>query len=280
MPVLSPGVLPMLWAVLCFALMNVGVKWVPRLPVHEVVFFRALTTLVIGYLALRRRRIHPWGRHKPLLLARGAFGTAALLLYFYTLQTMPLASAVTVQHLSPIFTILLAGPLLAEPPRPVQGLYFLIAFAGVVLVKGFDPRVTLLELSLGIAAAALSATAYTLVRKLKATDHPLVVVFYFPLVTVPLVGPYTALNWVSPTAVEWAALLFVGLSTTAAQIGLTVAYQRDRAANISSLNYLGVPLALGLGWALFNETIPGLGLLGVGLIVGGVLLATRAGSRP
>jgi len=274
--VISPGFLLILCSTLLFALMNVGVKAIAAVPVHEIVFVRALTTLVLGYLLLRLKHIRVWGNNRPLLLVRGAAGTVALVLYFWTVHNMPLATAVTVQHMSPIFTILISAVLLREPPRWAQIPWFLLALGGVVLVKGFDPAVTVTALGLGITSALFSGLAYNVIRLLRGKDHPLVVVFYFPMVTVPIIGPYTLTHWYWPTAVQWAVLLGVGLTTTGAQICLTRAYQADRASNISIVNYLGIVFAFLLG-LLFHERPGLLALAGVVLIAVGVAGSTRFG---
>ena len=138
---ISPGIKYVLLASFFFTLMNVGVKYVKNIPSNEVVFFRAFVSLVICYFMLRYKKINPWGNNKKLLLLRGITGTIALVMYFYTLQHMPLASAVTIQHLSPIFTIIIAGFMLKEYSRSVQWLFFMIAFVGVVMIKGFDTRI-------------------------------------------------------------------------------------------------------------------------------------------
>jgi len=276
---LSPGVTSIILSTLFFAVMNVGVKLIGQVPVHEIVLFRSLTTLVVGYVVLRLRGIRPWGNNHALLVARGLAGTVALLLYFWTLQRMPLASAVTVQYLNPIFTVLISALLLREPPRLIQLPFFAVAFAGVVLVKGFDPRVTVVELAVGVTSALFSGLAYNLIRLLRDHDHSMVVVFYFPLVTVPIVGPYTLLHWHPPTPFEWGGLLGVGLATTVAQVFLTRAYQLDRASNISIFNYLGIVFALLLGLGLFDEVPGPLALGGVLLITLGVGLSTRYSRR-
>jgi len=272
---LTPGVKYILIATVFFSLMNVGVKSLDRIPSHEIVFFRAVVMLASAWLLLRRQGLSPWGHNRKLLLARGASGTVALLLYFYTVQQMPLSSAVTVQYLSPIFTVVYAGFLLRERARGAQWFFFLIAFGGVVLVKGFDPRVTAWELSLGVTSAAFSGLAYTFVRMLKDSDHPLVVVFYFPLVTVPVAGVFAAFNWVTPQGTEWLVLLFIGLATTAFQVFMTRAYQSDRAANISVFNYLGTIYAIGLGYLFFGELLDALAIAGFVLIIFGVAMSTR-----
>ena len=96
-------------------------------------------------------------------------------------------------------------------------------------------------------AAVGSGVAYNLVRMLRDHDHALVVVFYFPLVTVPVIGVYTALHWYWRPALQWVLLLLVGLTTTGAQIYLTRALHLDRAASVSIYNYLGIPLAIAVG---------------------------------
>lgn len=266
-------------ATLFFAVMNVGVKMLGGIPAHEIVFFRALVSLVAAYALLRREGVSPWGNARVLLIMRGLAGTVALIAYFYSLHLMPLSTAVTVQHMSPLFTILIAGPLLGEKATRTQWIYFLAAFAGVLMIKGFDARVTVPELGLGLVAAAFAGLAYNLVRLLKDSDHALVVVLYFPLVTVPLVGVYTLTHWVWPGLVESLLLLAVGLATTAAQVYMTRAFQRERASQVSIVYYLGIVLAMILGWALFGEGVGLLALAGAGLIVLSVVKISSGGGK-
>ncbi|HHH54774.1 MAG TPA: EamA family transporter, partial [Bacteroidetes bacterium] len=136
--IISKGIKHMIWAGLFFSFMNLGVKLLPDLPVLEIVFFRALIMVVITLFLLKKHRINPLGNNKPLLILRGILGVSALSLYFYSLQNMPLASAVTIMQLSPIFTTLLAIVILKEKIKPIQLLFFLISFIGVIFIKGFD----------------------------------------------------------------------------------------------------------------------------------------------
>lgn len=272
---MSKGVKYIIISTVFFSLMNIGVKFLGHIPAWEIAFFRALVSGVICYGLLKRAGLKPWGTNKRGLILRGLTGTAALVMYFYTLQHMPLASAITIQLLSPIFTVIIAGLLLREKPRPIQWLFFLLSFAGVVMIKGFDPRVSLFDLGLGISAAVMSAFAYNFVRQLRDTDHHLVVVLYFPLVAVPITGGLALVHWVTPTPLDWAILLAIGLVVTVAQIYMTKGYQADRASNVSNFNYLQVVYGLVLGYVLFDETVKGPAMLGMVLIVAGVLLSSR-----
>jgi drug/metabolite transporter (DMT)-like permease len=260
---------------LCFAIVHACVKYVPDLPPHEIIFFRSIVSTLLSIAVLRISGLSPWGHNKPMLILRGVVGCLALLLYFHTLQVMPLASAVTIQYLHPIFTVIIAGLFLREKPTWMQWLFFLISFAGVLLVRGFDERVQFADMAIGVISALCSATAYNLIRALRHEDHALVVVFYLPFISLLIISPYTLTHWVSPRSSDWIILILIGTFTQIAQYFVTRAYQSDRAANISNLNYLGIVYALVIGLTFFGEHVEPLALAGMSIIAASALLSTR-----
>lgn len=269
---ITQGMAFMLLATLLFTCMNVLVKLVPHIPAVEIIFFRSVISLVMSYVALASQKVPVLGNNKKLLLLRGATGALALVCYFITLQNIPLASAVTLQYLSPVFTTVLGIFLVKEKVKPMQFLFFGLAFAGVLLVKGFDPRVDTLYLLLGIGAGFFAGLAYNIIRKLNTTEHPLVIVFYFPLVTIPLTLWYVITHWVQPVGVEWGYLFLIGVLTQFAQYFMTKAYQLEELSKVASLNYIGIIYALGFGYLIFDETFHPITYLGMMLVLGGVIL--------
>jgi drug/metabolite transporter (DMT)-like permease len=269
---ISKGMGFMLLATLLFTCMNVLVKLVPHIPAIEIIFFRSVISLVMSYVALQSQKVPVLGNNKKLLLARGATGALALVCYFITLQNIPLASAVTLQYLSPVFTTVLGIYLVKEKVKPLQFLFFGLAFGGVLIMKGFDPRVNTLYLFLGVGAGFFAGLAYNIIRKLNTTEHPLVIVFYFPLVTIPLTLWYVISNWVQPAGIEWAYLVLIGILTQFAQYFMTKAYQLEELSKVASLNYIGIIYALGFGYILFDETFHPLTYIGMMLVLAGVIL--------
>lgn len=269
------GVQAMLLAAFFFALMNLSVKSLPRLPTYEIVFFRALIMGLIGLGFLWQQGIDPRGQHRLDLLLRGLFGTLGLFCYFYTLKHMPLASAVSLQYLNPFFSAWLGIYLLQEKVSPWQWGCYAVAFGGVLLVKGFDARIEALTFAFGLLSAFFSGLAYNYVRKLRQRDHPQVVIFYFSAVSLLLFSPYTLSHWVWPQWQEWLWLGVMGALTYLAQTFMTFAYQRESIARVAPLNYTGLLYALLLGWGLFGESLSLLSFLGMLLIVVGVLFSQR-----
>lgn len=262
----------MLISVVGFALMNLTVKYLKGIPATELVLFRSLVSLVLSYIIIKRKKLNPLGNNRKLLMLRGVFGVIALTLFFYTLQYLPLGSAVTIQYLSPMFTAFFAIFLLKQPTRPLQWFYFLVAFAGVFLIRGFDPNITPLLLLAGLGSAVFAGLAYNVIARLKDSDHPIVVVFYFPLIATPAMLVFSFFYWETPQGWQWPLLLLMGVLTQIAQLYMTKAYQVSAVNQVAGLKYLGLLFALGFDFFLFGITYPPMAMLGIGFVLSGVLL--------
>lgn len=261
----------MLYSTFAFALMNVFIKQLSHLPAMEVVFFRCMVSLIACLIGLRNTGASLLGNNHLLLVLRGTFGTIALYTFFVTLQNVPLANAVTIQYLSPIFTTIIAIFLLGEKVRKFHWLFYAISFVGVLVIKGFESNFPLRYFITGIASAFFSGVAYNLVRSLKGSEHPLVIVLHFQIVGVIAGLFFTLFNWVTPHGIDWLYLFLTGACTQIGQVNLTRALQAEKIAKVSILNYLGILYALVFGWFLFGEIYTLHTLIGIVLVVAGVI---------
>jgi drug/metabolite transporter (DMT)-like permease len=276
---LSPGVRAMFLSTFAFFLANVFVKQVAHIPAMEIVFFRCIVATAMCVYGLRRANASLVGDNHFMLLLRGVFGTTALFCFFLTLQQMPLASAQTIQYLSPIFTTVIAIFVLSESVRGVQWLFYSIAFCGVVLIERFDERISPFYLAVGILSAFCSGMAYNLVRSLRGKEHPLTVVLHFQLVGAVVGFVSLFFQWRTPHGIEWLWLLLVGIFSQLGQIFLTNALQRERIAGVAIINYTGLVYALTIGWFVFGETQGIISLVGMLLVVAGVVMSVMYGRR-
>ena len=238
----------------------------------EIVFFRCFVSMVLCFQIIFKEKADWKGSNRTLLLARGIFGTIAVYTFFVTLHNIPLGTAVTIQYLSPIFTTIIAIFLLKEKVKPLQWLFFIISFAGVLVIKGFDSRISLTMLGIGILSALTSGFAYNMVRSLKGKEHTMVVVLHFQLIGTIVGLLFTLFNWQTPQGMEWFYLIMIGVCTQVGQVNLTKALQLEKIANVSIFNYLGILYALAFGFLLFGENYGWLTLWGIALVIGGVLL--------
>lgn len=268
----SRGVWYMLLATLFFSTMNVAVKMLPHIPAVEIVFFRSVISLVLSLGFLKSAKINIWGNNQKLLILRGASGAMALILYFRLMQEIPLASATTILFLSPIFATILGIFFVKESVKPLQWVFFLISFAGIIMIKGFDTRIALIYLLMGFSSSFFSGIAFNCIRKLNTSEHPLVIILYFPLVTLPITGIWTYFNWTLPQGTDWFILLMVGVLTQIAQYFMTRSFQTEEISKVASLRYLGIIYALAFGYFFFDEHFNIMVYGGMALTILGVVL--------
>lgn len=264
---------------LAFSLANVIVKQLSHIPPMEIVFFRCFFASIFCFIGLHRAKADWKGSHRGLLLARGIFGTTALYLFFITLQNVPLASAMTIQYLSPIFTSVIAIVLLGEHVKSFQWLFYAMAFGGVLLIEQFDTRISPFYLTLGILSAFCSGVAYNLVRRMREQEHPLTVVLHFQLVGVVAGAISLLFAWRMPQGWDWFWLFMIGVFSQLGQIFLTHALQRERASGVAIINYSGLIYAILIGTIFFGEALIPMTLVGMALVVIGVLLSVLYGKR-
>ena len=264
------------FAVMAALVKEAGVLGIPLL---QIIFVRAVISVVLSLADIRRAGVHPLGNKRGLLFARGFFGFAALTGAFYALIHLSMAQATLLQYLHPVFTALLAFLFLAERPTVATLCCIVLSLLGLIcMVSPYAAATDTQPLPVwamlaGLGGALGSGIAYTLVRKLTLTEHPSVIVLYFPMVCLPGTFLFGVSDFVWPTLNGWWVLLGVGCFTQLGQLALTKAMQCDAASRVTSLSYVQIVLAAILGWLFFGEIPTEATLLGGGLILMGAAVS-------
>ena len=263
-----------------FSIMGLLVKIAGRrLGSMEIVLFRGVITLALSWWALKQRRISPWGTQRRLLVVRGTLGSIALTCFFYSILHLPLGEATLIQNMNPVFATVLAALILKEHLRAPEMICLVTSLVGVVFIA--QPQAlfgaaaapsNLLDVGIALMGALASGTAYTLVRKMRTTEHPLVIVFYLPLLSVPISLPFAVAEWVWPNAIEWALLIAVGITTQLAQVSMTRGLQLERTARATTVGYLQVAFAVLWGAMVLGEIPDVWTLAGATTIIGSTLV--------
>lgn len=265
---------------LFFSLMGLLVKLAgARIPAQEIVLIRASMNLLFTYVLVRRGGVSLWGHNRPLLVLRGLAGFVGLSCLFYSLPRLPLAEGIVLMNSYPVFTAIAAYPILGEALGRPEWAALLISMVGVLvmvrpsfLFGGAEAALSPIPVAVALTGAVAAGIAYVLVRKLRATEHPLTVVFYFPLVSAPASLPWVIAHGVWPTAIEWLWLLGIGITSQVAQVAVTQGLHRERAGRATAVTYLQFVFALLWGWLFLSEFPDAWRLFGALLIIGGVLL--------
>ena len=262
----------MILSTIAFACMNVLLKHLTQYNTFELVFFRSIGTLFFTFSILIHKKIPILGTHRKLLVLRGLVGVTSMSLFFLAIHYMPVGSAVGLRYISPIFAAIFALFILNEKVKPIQWLFFLMSFVGVIVLKGFDKNVSVLGFIFAIAAAATSGLVYIIIRKIGTKEHPVVIVNYFMCIAAILGGILSIFNWKTPQGLDLVLLLSLGVLGYFGQIFMTKAFQIGETSIIAPIKYIEVVFSIVAGVGFLGEAYTIFSIVGMVLIICGVLL--------
>ena len=248
----------------------------------ELVFYRSLFGLLTIALIVKSRGMSIATPHWKAHLWRGLSGFAALMLFFYAITRLPLATAVTLNYTAPLFLAFLSVLVLKERPRLPLLPAVLLGFVGVVLLlRPSLHQEQLVAGLMGLASGFLAAIAYLNVKQLGQMGEPsLRIVFYFTLICTIGGGIWMGIHTFHPVSPRnFLLLLGLGATATLAQLAMTRAYREGGTLVVGSLAYSTVVFASLLGILLWQEILPPASWLGIALIVLSGVIASRVAPR-
>ncbi|MEP5341321.1 MAG: DMT family transporter [Algibacter sp.] len=262
----------MLISTLAFACMNATVKYLTHISAYQIVFFRSIGSLFFTFGFILKNKIPLLGNNKKLLVLRGVVGVISMTLFFMSTKYLPIGTAVSLRYLGPIFAAIFALFLLKETIKPLQWLFFAMAFAGVLVLKGFDAELNWFGLILVFISAIFIGLVYIVISKIGKRDHPVVIVNYFLVISTIVGGLLSINNWVQPVGKEWFLLMGLGVFGYFGQVNMTKALQIAATNQIAPFKYMEVIFTVLFGVIIFSEIYTLWSLLGIALIITGLVL--------
>lgn len=270
-----------LLGVAAFIGMDAAVKTLAsRFDAGQLAFFRFASGSLFA-LAL-------WAWHRSPMPPRTEWGWYALRVglllvslvgYFHSLTLLPLAQAVAMSYLSPLFTSLLAVALLGErPSRWIWGALALCLVGVAVamwpeLRAGDAPRLEGLA-SAGLAAAAFSG-CMVLARRQAQRDSLWTIMLLQNVLPALLLAVPASFGWKPPAVADLPTLALIGACATVGLLAMTWAFSQLDASRVAPLEYTSLLWAGALGYLMFDE-VPSPHTAGSALlIVTGCLLLLR-----
>ena len=267
----------MLFASFSFGSMNALVKWTSaEVDVWTTVFIRSLVIAFTIYIIARIAKVDLVVHDRKNMAFRCFTGLAAMILYFSALGLIPIGQAVTLQYTNPLFVALLSGFFLSERVHPQVWVLATVSFLGIVLIVSPDLRTIEKDALLALGSGFFAGVAYLYVRRLKATEEALSIVFWFAAFSVVATAlpAIPSLAYVISDPILMLALVGIGVGAGAGQVGLTYAFHRANAAWVSAFSYLTVIIATAYGYLLFNEILDTRDIIGgIMIICSGIILS-------
>jgi len=264
------GILCVLIATACFAIMDSLVKWVaPRIPVMQIVFFRSLfafvpiTLLIIrngGIATLRTNRLGGHAR-------RSLCGVVSLAGFIYAFGHMPLADVVGIGFSAPLFITALSVPLLGERVGVRRWSAVLVGFVGVLIMVRpgsgvFDPAA-----AVALGATVLYALAMIFIRSLGRSESTGAIAFYYTLLCSVIGAAFLPFQWITPEPLDAVLLVVIGLIGGCGQLLITSAFRNAPAAVIAPFDYVSMLYVSLIGYAVWGDVPDHALLIGAVIVI-------------
>ncbi|MDD6824623.1 MAG: DMT family transporter [Oscillospiraceae bacterium] len=265
------GVMYIILSAFCFALMNMFIKLTGDVPTMQKCFFRNFFAMLIAFATLWKSgvKFKPGKGNIKYLVIRSVTGGLGMMCNFYAVDHMAISDASMLNKLSPFFAVVFSVWIMKEKANRYEWGAVILAFVGSLFVVKPEFNMEAVPAFAGFLGGLGAGVAYAFVRKLGSRgENSMIVVAFFSGFTTLLLTPYLIFNYTPMTAKQWLFLCLTGLAAAGGQIGITSAYSKAPAKEISVYDFSIVIFAAILGYFFIGEVPDYLSVLGYVIIIG------------
>jgi drug/metabolite transporter (DMT)-like permease len=282
---LSGNVRGCIWMAMCgigFSVMAAFVKLAGQAGINafEITFFRCLFGFVMllpfvakaGVSSLRTQHMkaHVW---------RSVLGIVAMACSYLGIAKLELATYTALSFTKPLFAVVLAVIILKEEVRWRRWAATLVGFLGVLVMMRPGSQAFDVWALLALADAFSIAILITILKRLPASETPLIMLFYYGIIATTLVAPPAFYFWQWPQPIEWVYLVIIGATGALSQYWWILAFKAGEASAVAPFDYLRLLFAGAIGYFAFSELPDSWTLLGAALIIASTVYIAQREAR-
>ena len=240
------------------------------LPVLQIVWARYFFTCVLVFPILISfyRKDSFRSENNILQIFRGSFLVVATVCFFYSISIIPLANALALAFVYPLFVTLLSPFLLNEKVGLRRIVAVIIGFIGVIFII----RPGFIEFNSAFLAALGTGLSYSLymisTRKLTNSDTPLKTLAFTGLVGLFAMSIFQPFIWIQPTAFEWLLMLAMGFVATAGHFLIILSFRYSEASVLAPFSYWEILTNILIGYYFFDNIPDSWTWVGIFIIIG------------
>ncbi|WP_313614443.1 DMT family transporter [Agrobacterium sp.] len=224
--------------------------------VHPFVigFFRSVFGLavILPLIATRPQILKSGYRFQHV--SRAALKLAALVCYFVAFAAAPLADAMAIMFMTPIFLMVGAWLWLGETFNLMKLFAVVSGFLGALIIIQPGAAGTVAPaLLFALGGSALQALVQLMLKRMSDKDNSETLVAWNLIVTVPLAAIPAFFFWSTPDLREFCLLALQGVMGAANMTLMTKAFSMAEASHIAPMDFLRLPFVAVMAWVLFGE---------------------------
>lgn len=277
------GLLLLVAALACFAVLDTTTKWVtaevPQMMALWVLFgVQALGSS--SYVWAKRGRAGVRTTYPGLHLTRGALIAVVQVLVFFSLDVLPVGEFTALAMTTPLLVTLLAARVLGEHVSALRLLLVAGGLAGTLVIVRPGSNALGWALLLPVGLVLVNAVFQLLTSRMARTEDAVTTLFYTSVTAFVIMSLPLAWFW-QPIAEPrlWLGMLLMGLAASAGNLLFILAFERAPAATLMPYMYLQIGFGILGGWLVFDHVPDALALVGMGLValcgIAGALLTVH-----
>lgn len=257
---------------------------------HQVILIRAfigitlvLAVMKISATGLRQVRTRRIGAH----MLRVSIVMVSNITYFVGLSLMPLADAVAVAFVAPLFVTLMSAVILGEHVGPRRWAAVAVGLVGVVIMTRPGQGVIQPAAILVLISAFCYASSHMMTRRMRDTESAMTLNFYVQVGFILVSSSFGLVAgdghlaqapgstweflfrpWILPSVTDWWAFAATGVAVGVGGLMMSQAYRTTEAALVAPFEYVGMPMAIFWGVVVFGTWPDQTAWVGIALICG------------
>ena len=240
------------------------------LGVFQILFIRSCIslTIVTPILAVNGVRLLHTGRIG-MHMARNGVNFAAQAAWTYGVAMLPLAAVTALEFSTPLWVALLAALFLGEKLSRHRVIAVLSGFVGVLIILRPGVEAVQLAALVVLFSALCFATSNVIAKALTRTEDTLTIVIWMQIMQLPIGFLACIWSWTDPAWSDAPWLLVIGCTGLTAHYSMAKAFSLADATVVMPIDFLRLPLAAMLAWAIYTEPLNVFVFLGAALMFAG-----------
>ena len=251
-----------------------------NLGVFQILFIRSCISLLIvapllaarGTSLLHTRRI---GTH----FARNGVNFVAQAAWTYGVAMLPLAAVTALEFSTPVWVALLAALFLGERLSRHRVIAVLSGFIGVLIILRPGVEAVQLAALVVLGSALCFATSNVIAKALTRTEDTLTIVIWMQIMQLPIGFLACIWTWTDPVWSDAPWLIVIGCTGLSAHYAMAKAFSLADTTVVMPIDFLRLPLAGILAYAVYREPVSIFVFLGAALMFAGNFHSVRQERR-